>query len=84
MTKVKEQKLPKWFDGELYKNGATVQNRFSGEEYELNNIELSMYDFVMGSVIMSEMGHTNVVPNLRRGLDWFRTHNTEAYMVLLD
>ena len=84
MTKVKEQKLPKWFDGELYKNGATVQNRFSGEEYKLNAIELSMYDFVMGSVIMSEMGMTDVVPNLRRGLDWFRTHNSEAYMVLLD
>ena len=84
MTKVKEQKLPKWFNGELYKNGATVQNRFSGEEYELNNIELSMYDFVMGSVIMSEMGMTDVVPNLRRGLDWFRKTNPKAYMVLLD
>ena len=84
MTKVKEQKLPKWFDGELYKEGATVQNRFSGEEYELNNIELSMYDFVMGSVIMSEMGMTDVVKDLRRGLDWFRTHNAKAYMVLLD
>ena len=84
MTKVKEQKLPKWFNGELYKNGATVQNRFSGEEYELNAIELSMYDFVMGCVIMSEMGHTDIVPNLRKGLDWFRTHNSEAYMVLLD
>ena len=83
-TKIKEQKLPKWFDGELYKEGATVQNRFSGEEYKLNNIELSMYDFVMGSVIMSEMGMTDVVPNLRKGLDWFRTHNSEAYMVLLD
>jgi len=80
----KEQKLPKWFDGELYSEGATVQNRFSGEEYELNAMELSMYDFVMGSVIMSEMGHTDVVPNLRRGLDWFRTHNSRAYMVLLD
>jgi len=80
----KEQKLPKWFDGELYENGDTVQNRFSGEEYELNAMELSMYDFVMGSVIMSEMGHTDVVPNLRRGLDWFRTHNSRAYMVLLD
>ena len=43
-----------------------------------------MYDFVMGSVIMSEMGMTEVVPNLRKGLDWFRTHNAEAYMVLLD
>ena len=81
---IKKQKLPKWFDGELYKNGATVQNRFSGEEYELNNIELSMYDFVMGSVIMSEMGDTDVVKDLRRGLDWFRKHNPKAYMVLLD
>ena len=43
-----------------------------------------MYDFVMGSVIMSEMGMTDVVQNLRRGLDWFRTHNAKAYMVLLD
>ena len=84
MSKVKEQKLPKWFDGELYKKGAWVQNRFSGEEYKLNAIELSMYDFVMGSVIMSEMGMTDVVPNLRKGLDWFRTHNAKAYMVLLD
>ena len=83
MVEIK-QKLPKWFNGELYEEGATVQNRFSGEEYELNNIELSMYDFVMGSVIMSEMGHTSVVPNLRRGLDWFRQHNAKAYMVLLD
>ena len=84
MIKEKKQQLPKWFNGELYKNGATVQNRFSGEEYELTAEELSMYDFVMGSVIMCEMGMTEVVPNLRKGLDWFRTHNSEAYMVLLD
>ena len=83
MIKTKQQ-LPKWFNGELYSEGATVQNRFSGEECELNAMELSMYDFVMGSVIMSEMGMTEVVPNLRRGLDWFRTHNATAYMVLLD
>jgi len=83
-TKTTKQKLPKWFNGELYEEGATVQNRFSGEEYELNAMELSMYDFVMGSVIMSEMGDTDVVKDLRRGLDWFRTHNSEAYMVLLD
>ena len=79
-----KQQLPKWFDGELYKKGATVQNRFSGEEYELNAMELSMYDFVMGSSIMSEMGHTDVIKNLRKGLDWFRKHNAKAYMVLLD
>ena len=84
MGKTKEQKLPKWFDGELYKKGGTVQNRFSGEEYELNAMELSMYDFVIGSTIMCEMGNTDVVKDLRRGLDWFRTHNAKAYMVLLD
>ena len=82
--KIKEQKLPKWFDGELYKEGAVVQNRFGGAEIELNAMELSMYDFVMGSTVMCEMGMTEVVPNLRRGLDWFRTHNATAYMVLLD
>ena len=33
-TRIKEQQLPKWFKGELYEEGATVRNRFSGEEYE--------------------------------------------------
>ena len=82
-----KQQLPKWFKGELYKKGAVVRNRFGGEEIELNNIELSMYDFVIGSSILMEMSsgykHTDV-NLLRKGLDWFRKHNPEAYMVLLD
>ena len=82
-----EQKLPKWFNGELYDKGATVRNRFSGENYELNNLELSIYDFIMGATIVVEMGMFNTpqhVADLRKGLDWFRKHNAEAYMVLLD
>jgi len=86
MIKVK-QKLPKWFNGELYEEGATVQNRFSGEECELNAMELSMYDFVMGSTMVLEMAggykHTSV-DLLRKGLDWFRQNNSQAYMILLD
>ena len=85
--KTKKQKLPKWFDGEVYDKGATVANRFTGEEYELNNIELSMYDFVMGASITAEMGIFNTphhVKELRKGLDWFRTNSVKAYMVLLD
>ena len=39
MEKTK-QKLPKWFKGELYKEGAIVRNRFSRQEYELNYDEL--------------------------------------------
>ena len=81
-----KQKLPKWFNGELYKKGGTVKNRLSGEEYELNNIELSMYDFIMGASIVTEMGgrETKLITELRKGLDWFRMNNAEAYMVLLD
>ena len=82
--KTKEQKLPKWFGGEVYEEGAVVRNRFTGEEYELNNVELSMYDLVMGASILSEMGNYGAVKDLRRGLSWFRTHNAKAYMVLLD
>ena len=84
---IKEQKLPKWFNGELYEEGATVRNRFSGEECELNAMELSMYDFVIGSTMVLEMAggykHTDV-SLLRKGLDWFRQNNSQAYMILLD
>ena len=86
-TKTVKQQLPKWFKGELYEEGATVRNRFSGEEYKLNNIELSMYDFIIGSTMVMEMAggykHTDV-QELRKGLDWFRQHNAKAYLVLLD
>ena len=84
---MKKQELPKWFRGELYDKGDTVRNRFSGEEYKLNNVELSMYDFIIGSTMVMEMAggykHTDV-DELRKGLDWFRQNNAKAYMVLLD
>tara|TARA_Y100001963_G_C6469077_1_gene303637 strand:+ start:146 stop:409 length:264 start_codon:yes stop_codon:yes gene_type:complete len=87
MSKTKEQKIPEWFNGTIYKDGDIVKNRFSGEEYELNNIELSIYDFVMGASLLAEMGVFNTakhIEDLRKGLDWFRKHNSKAYMVLLD
>ena len=89
--KTKEQKLPKWFDGEVYDKGAVVQNRFGGAKIELNNIELSMYDFIMGATTVMEAreGYNSLmdasfIHDLRKGLSWFRTHSPEAYMVLLD
>jgi len=93
MTKVKEQKVPKWFQGEIYDTGAMVQNRFSGEEYELNALELSIYDMIMGAQMFIEMRYNgdmldprtaDIQKDMRKGLDWFRTHNASAYMVLLD
>ena len=85
-----ENKLPKWFEGELYEEGATVKNRFSGEEYKLNAMELSMYDFIKGAEIMLGTGDifekksSQIQNEMRKGLDWFRKNNAKAYMVLLD
>jgi len=83
--------LPKWFNGTTYDKGDTVTNPFSGEEYKLTNLELSMYDFIMGATMTLEMAGGVFNPNsvaiqkdLRKGLDWFRTNNGKAYMVLLD
>jgi len=86
MKELEKQKLPKWFTGELYEEGAEVANRFSGDSCQLNNIELSMYDFIMGATQVMEMGvgRQGLITDLRKGLDWFRKNNSEAYMVLLD
>ena len=83
MTK---QELPKWFNGELYKKGDVVRNRFSGESYELTAEELSMYDFIMGANQLMEMGMCapKTVNDMRKGITWFRKNNPEAYYVLLD
>ena len=81
MTKVE---LPKWFKGEVYTEGAEVTNRFGGDSCYLNAEELSMYDFVIGSSTLYEMGLDTNVDDLRKGLDWFRKNNPSAYMTLLD
>ena len=79
-----KSKLPKWFKGQLYDEGAEVTNRFGGDSCYLNNVELSMYDFVIGSSTLYEMGLDSNVNDLRKGLDWFRKNNPSAYMILLD
>jgi len=86
MKELDKQKLPKWFTGECYTHGAEVTNRFGGDSCHLNNVELSMYDFIMGATQMLEMGivRQGVRNDLIKGLDWFRKNNSEAYMVLLD
>ena len=83
-----KQKLPKWFKGELYTEGLIVENPFSKEEYELNNVELSMYDFLMGCALLFERASNRVnddmIRDYEKGIRWFRQNNPEAYMALLD
>lgn len=85
-TKNKKQELPKWFNGQIYTHGETVTNPFSGETFYLNNLELSMYDFIIGANHLLERGLTSgkVVTEMQKGLNWFRKNNVEAYFILLD
>ena len=87
ISKKKEQTLPKWFKGMIYDKGEEVVNPFSNESYELNAIELSIYDFIMGCQWVFERAPKTVtekqVRDFHRALNWFRNNNIEAYMVLL-
>jgi hypothetical protein len=85
------QEVPKWFTGQVYTEGEEVRNQFSGETYYLNAVELSIYDMIMGGQFMMEMmggpfdpRTAQVQDDMAKGLSWFRQHNAEAYMVLLD
>tara|TARA_Y100001963_G_C6523278_1_gene327644 strand:+ start:218 stop:499 length:282 start_codon:yes stop_codon:yes gene_type:complete len=90
----KKQEIPKWFDGSVYQEGTTVRNPFSGETYKLNALELSIYDFIIGANMFLEQAFENkaepndktekITRDLYKGLDWFKSNNAEAYMVLLD
>jgi len=87
-NKTKKQEIPKWFKGTIYKEGEEVVNPFSGQCYTLNGLELSIYDFIIGSQHVFEVAPRSVTPKqvneFQKALNWFRKNNTEAYFVLLD
>jgi len=88
MKEFDKKRLPKWFKGALYDEGEEVTNPYSGQSIELDNVELSMYDFINGANFLYEMGglstDSKVLKELQLGMQWFRKNNAEAYMVLLD
>jgi hypothetical protein len=75
----KMQGRPMPFDAEILDDHpASVSNPFSGESILLDPQEIAVYDVIMGA---------NLTKNwdlVRKGSDWFRKHNPEAYMVLID
>ena len=79
-------KLPEWFNGTTYDEGAEVTNRFGGDSCYLSAEELSMYDFIIGASNMYEMGFyaPKTIDDMRKGINWFRKNNPNAYMILLD
>ena len=86
--KSKEQTLPKWFKGMVYREGAEVTNPFSGESYKLTGVELSLYDFIIGCQMVFDSVPNSMtskrIDEFHQALTWFRVNNPEAYYVLLD
>ena len=82
------QELPKWFikgGGQIYTQGDDVENVFSGESIKLNNLELSMYDYIKGAELVAyQTNDTGIIHKFNKALGWFRKANPSAYMVLLD
>jgi len=89
-SKTKKQQKPKWFKGDIYTEGAEVRNPFSGETYELNGLELSLYDFIIGCQMLflypnpDQFVTNKRISEFQKALTWFRVNNPEAYYVLLD
>ena len=63
---------------QIYDKGDKVENRFGGDSIDLNALELSIYDTIIGCEQLGDFD------NVRLGIDWFAEFNPKAYMVLLD
>ena len=69
----------------------TRRNRFNGESVELTAAEAEKHDKIFYHEAMATLedqklgtGDSKHWKKMQKLLDWFRKHNAEAYMVLLD
>ena len=73
--------LPDWFAGEVYNEGDILTIEETGEKLEVNNLELSMIDFVMGSQMIVEMMGDKITKShikyLNKGINWLKGSNPE-------
>jgi len=75
------------------KDNRTIErrNRFSGQAYALTPEEAKIHDDIFINELRATVedkqlgtGMSEHWKEVRKGLDWFRRNNAEAYMVLLD
>jgi len=62
----------------LNTNMTKVRNRFNGDETELPEFAVAVYDVIMGSEMLQDW------KTHRKGLDFFIKYFPKQYMVLLD
>jgi len=81
MKVVKTQKMPAVLQEKglkAYPKGAEVTNPYSGESIQLNGLELSIYDLLIGCERHQMWDELYVCR------DWFMKNNIDAYMTLID
>ena len=61
-----------------YPHGDVVSNPYSGQTIELNGMELSVYDLLIGAESIQDYSLLNMCR------DWFMKYNIDAYMTLID
>ena len=61
-----------------YPNGGMVSNPYSGETIELNGMELSVYDLLLGAEGYQDYSLLNMCR------EWFMKYKIDAYMTLID
>jgi len=71
------RKIPKGLEI-LDKEPVEIANPYSGEKVMLQPDAVAVYDYIKGSEVLQQY------KAVRKGLDWFRKHEPDAYMVLLD
>jgi len=80
--------VPDWFNGTIYNEGEEVTNPFTGSKIKLNNIELSIYDFIVGYQMITETLDASIMGNgsqrFKNAMEWFKKNNPEAYDILLE
>ena len=78
---------PDWFDGEIYEEGGEVTNPTTGVTVELNNVQLSIYDFIIGTQFVLEIEpstlNDNNLKHYFKSLIWFK-ENCELSETLIN
>ena len=68
----------------------TISNPFTGQKCVLDPEAVATYDVIKGAEQIASMGMLNekrteqMWEEVRVGLDWFKEHYPEEYMILLD
>ena len=79
------------YGGDRAHESVTIRNRFTGQATEMPTFAAAVYDVVIGSEMIATqeddhlgMGASKKWDNVRKGIDWFKQHFAEQYMVVLD